>query len=67
MDLSSGIIGLFLRGRPFESDELDVLAERMGVLQALNADPKRRYFLARSGIAQTFLNRVIVENHIGRC
>ncbi len=67
MDLSSGTTSLLHRARAFESNELDVLAERMGVLQALNADPKRRYFLARSGIAQTFLNRVIVENHIGRC
>jgi Zn-dependent protease with chaperone function len=44
IDISSAYIRVFLRGRPFESPEFDLLAERMNAASLLERNPKRRYY-----------------------
>jgi Zn-dependent protease with chaperone function len=60
MDLASIYIRVWYRARPFESRELDALAERMGILAMLSHSPNERYFLSKWKTAgNTIVNRVV--------
>ena len=60
MDLTSIYIRVWYRARPFESLELDALAERIGILTMLSPSRNKRYFLSKWRTAgNTILNRIV--------
>lgn len=60
MSIGGLLLRLRFSAKPFRSGVLDSLAERMGVLPHMSADPGDRWFTGKNLMAFSNLNRVVI-------
>jgi len=58
LGLRSIYLRLWFGAKPFESPELDSLAQRMSVLQKMDPNPKERWYVGRGYVGYSTMNRV---------